>query len=222
MAVLGGLLFIGGSLSASAQRVEPNEPQNEEDDAGLPEFSGGEGQKKPLERAPGQNLPDTPQQRAKLLQSLYAHLATADSEEQAQSVVEAIERLWLHSGSDTVSVLMERSLKAVGDNNAELALKLLDAVVELAPDYAEGWNRRAYVYYMQNDFERALGDLRRVLALEPSHFKALDGLGQILREIGQKKGALKAYQRLLEVHPYWSGARQAIDELKREVEGQPI
>ena len=74
-----------------------------------------------------------------------------------------------------------------GRQEPELALKLLDAVVELAPDYAEGWNRRAYVHYMQSDYERAMGDLRRVLALEPNHFKALDGLAQILREIGEKK-----------------------------------
>jgi tetratricopeptide (TPR) repeat protein len=68
----------------------------------------------------------------------------------------------------------------------------------------------------------ALGDLRRALALDPNHFKALDGLGQILREIGQKKAALKAFKQLLEVHPYWSGAQQLVDELAREVEGQGI
>jgi tetratricopeptide (TPR) repeat protein len=75
---------------------------------------------------------------------------------------------------------------------------------------------------VQNDIERALGDLRRTLALDPHHFKALDGLAQILREIGQKKAALKAFKELLEVHPYWSGAKQAIEELEREVEGQGI
>jgi len=64
--------------------------------------------------------------------------------------------------------------------------------------------------------------LRRALALDPNHFKALDGLGQILREIGQKKAALKAFKQLLEVHPYWSGGQQLVDELAREVEGQGI
>ena len=91
-----------------------------------------------------------------------------------------------------------------------------------SPEFPEGWHRRAYVYYMQNDYTRAIGDLRRVLALEPNHFKALDGLGQILREIGEKKAALAAYKKLLDVHPNASDASQAIEQLEREVEGQGI
>ena len=50
----------------------------------------------------------------------------------------------------------------------------------------------------------------------------LEGLAQILREVGQKKGALQAFKKLLDVHPYWSGAQQAINELERDVEGQGI
>ena len=113
-------------------------------------------------------------------------------------------------------------MRAIAENNLELAKKLLDHVVALAPDFTEGWDRRAYVSFMGNDVDHALGDLRRALALDPNHFKALEGLGQILREIGQTKAALEAFRKLLSVHPYWSGAQQAIDELEREVEGQGI
>jgi tetratricopeptide (TPR) repeat protein len=172
--------------------------------------------------AAGPTLPKTPADREKMLSDLYAHLATAGDEDSAKAVADAIERIWLNSGSDTIDVLMERSMKAVGDKNYDLALKLLDHVVALAPDYSEGWNRRAYVHYMQSEVDLALGDLRRTLALDPNHFKALDGLGQILREIGQKKPALKAFKQLLDVHPFWSGAQDAVDELEREVEGQGI
>lgn len=172
--------------------------------------------------AKAQPTPDSPADRAKMLADLYAHLAAADSEADAQPVTEAIERLWLYSGSDTINLLMERSLHAVSEKRPELALQLLDAVVELAPDFAEGWNRRAYVYYMQNDYERALGDLRRVLALEPNHFKALDGLAQIFKETGNKKGALKAYKELMQVNPHQSGVADSVKELTREVEGQGI
>jgi len=157
-----------------------------------------------------------------VLNDLYALLATADDEESAKAVADAIERVWLHSGSATIDLLMERSMKAVTDKKLDLAKKLLDNVVELAPDYTEAWNRRAYVYFVGNDVEHALGDLRRVLALDPNHFKALDGFAQILREIGQKKAALRAFRQLLDVHPYWEGAKQAVDELEREVDGQGI
>jgi len=181
-----------------------------------------QGPPKPPPVRPGSALPKSPAEREKTLADLYALLATADDEESAKAIADAIERVWVHSGSATIDLLMERSIKAMNEKKVDLALKLLDQVVELAPDFTEGWNRRAYVYFVQNDIERALGDLRRTLALDPHHFKALDGLGQILREIGQKKAALKAFKELLDVHPYWSGAKQAIEELEREVEGQGI
>lgn len=170
----------------------------------------------------GSALPKTPAEREKTLSDLYALLATADDEEAAKAIADAIERVWMHSGSATIDLLMERAMKAMSEKNTDLALKLFDHVVELAPDFTEAWNRRAYVHFVLNDVERALGDLRRALALDPHHYKALDGLGQILREVGQKKGALKAFQQLLEVHPFWQNAKQAVDELEREVEGQGI
>jgi len=181
-----------------------------------------QGPPKPPAGRPGSVLPKTPAEREKTLSDLYALLATADDEESAKAIADAIERVWVHSGSATIDLLMERSIKAMNEKKVDLALKLLDSVVELAPDFTEGWNRRAYVYFVQNDIERALGDLRRTLALDPHHFKALDGLAQILREIGQKKAALEAFKELIDVHPYWSGAKQAIEELEREVEGQGI
>ena len=170
----------------------------------------------------GSALPKTPAEREKTLSDLYALLATADDEDAAKAVSDAIERVWLYSGSATIDLLMERSNKAMAEKKVDLALQLLDHVVALAPDFTEAWNRRAYVYFTQNNVERALGDLRRALALDPNHFKALDGLAQILREIGQKKAALKAFQQLLDVHPYWPGAKQTVEELEREVEGQGI
>ncbi|HZA01052.1 MAG TPA: tetratricopeptide repeat protein [Hyphomicrobiaceae bacterium] len=167
-----------------------------------------------------QSIPDSAIERARLLDDLYAHLAAAEDERAAERAAEAIARVWRASGGDTAKVLMERADKAIKDKQNALALQLLDAVVALAPDCAEGWSQRAHVLFLESEFERALGDLRRALALDPSHFKALHAFAQILIEMGQKKGALKAYEKLLEVHPYWPGARQSIEELTREVGGQ--
>jgi tetratricopeptide (TPR) repeat protein len=170
----------------------------------------------------GSAMPKTPAERDKTLSDLYALLATAEDEDTAKAIADAIERVWVHSGSPTIDLLMERAIKAMSEKKTGLAMKLFDSVVELAPDFTEAWNRRAYVYFVQEDVDRALGDLRRALALDPHHFKALDGLAQILREIGQKRAALKAFKELIEVHPYWPGAKQAIEELEREVDGQGI
>jgi tetratricopeptide (TPR) repeat protein len=207
--------LVPAPLSAQAPKADTDKPSDQAKPKAAPD---------PKIKGTPRNsaLPKTPAEREKTLSDLYALLATAEDEEVAKAITDAIERVWLHSGSATVDLLMERSHKAVSEKKTDLALKLLDAVVDLAPDFTEGWNRRAYLHFVQKNTERALGDLRRALALDPNHFKALDGLGQILRELGQKKPALKAFQQLLEVHPYFSGAKQAVEELEREVEGQGI
>lgn len=167
-------------------------------------------------------LPETAEEKARLLRDLYAHLATAEDAEAANRVAARIERLWAHSGSDTVGLLMERANAAMSTKKTELALELLGRAVKLAPDYAEAFNRRAFVYFTDNNFEGAVGDLRRVLALDPNHYKAMDGLIQIWREVGNKRGAYMVLKQLVEVHPHWSGAKQVLEELKKEVEGQDI
>ncbi len=167
-------------------------------------------------------LPKSAAERDRTLADLYALLATADDENAAKVIAEGIERIWLHSGSPTVDLLLGRAMKAAGEKNFDSALRLMDNVVEQAPDFTEGWSRRAYVNFQRNDVGAALGDLRRALALDPNHFKSLEGLGQILREIGQKKAALQVFRQLQEVYPYWPGAQQTVDDLTREVEGQGI
>ena len=190
------------------------------------------GPEMPPPQAPGPKAPGpaakkkaaeaAPKDKDAMLTELYAHLAKAPDADQAAEISKTIEGLWLHSGSDTIGVLMRRGLKAVNEQRNDLALKMFDAVVELAPDYAEGWSRRAYVYYLQSDTEHAVGDLRRALAIDPNHYKALDGLARILRDSGQKKSALRAYQQLLRINPFADGAKEAESALSVEVEGQGI
>jgi tetratricopeptide (TPR) repeat protein len=170
------------------------------------------------EGAGGQTL----EEHTKLLDELYARLATAPDEATATQITSAIEQLWQHSGSATADLLVARASAAIESDRRDLAMKLLNAAVELQPDFAEAWNRRAYLFYLEDDYKRALGDIRRVLALEPNHYKALEGLANILRQLGEKKGALSALDSLLKVHPNASGAKQARDDLKLQVEGQGI
>lgn len=180
-----------------------------------------EGEKDRADATPA-TPPDTPTQRRRALDDLYAHLAATENSQTAVPLASAIERLWVFSGSDTIDVLMERVLKAVAEQRLDLAEQLADTIVDLEPGYAEGWNRRALVSYLQGDYENALNALTRALAIEPNHFKALDGLAQIMRQQGDKVAALGIYRKLLEVHPYWEGAQDAFDQLKREVEGDGI
>jgi tetratricopeptide (TPR) repeat protein len=172
--------------------------------------------------SPLEKPPQTAEEKAKVLGDLYAHLATAETEEAAKKTAALIERLWAYSGSETVDLLMLRVGKAVAAKNLEAAQRFLDRVVALAPDYTEGFMRRAYVFLSQNNYEAGLGDLRRVLALDPSHYRAMEDLAQAWRETGNKKGALRVLRQGLDVHPFAANVKSTIEELQREVEGQGI
>ncbi|MDX2288719.1 MAG: tetratricopeptide repeat protein [Hyphomicrobiaceae bacterium] len=239
LALVGVALLLGSSLPASAQYPDPPQPEGPVEPT-VPKPADPKATEPPAQ-SPGANarirsgasdepyhkqvqqgLPQTPAKRAQALGNLYALLATAPDQATATEIATTIEGLWRLSYSDTVAVLLDRAAQVQSENRTELAIKLLDAVVELAPDFADGWYRRAILHYGQNDFARALGDLRRALALEPNHFRAMEGLAQVLREAGQKKGALEAYRQVMGVHPFIQGGEETLRELEREVEGQGI
>lgn len=157
-----------------------------------------------------------------VLGSLYDQLQKAESEESAELVVSAIEKLWSRSGSETADILMERAGLAIKARNYNLATRILTALTEVEPGYAAGWNQLATVYFLEDRFFEAMQQLRYVLAIDPRHFKAIEGLGIILRETGNKKAALAVTRRALAIHPHMKTAKQAEEELAREVEGQGI
>ncbi len=160
--------------------------------------------------------------RAELLATLYDQLKSAESVESADLIVSAIEKVWSASGSDTADLLVQRSNLALKARNFELALIILSGLTDIEPRYAEGWNQLATIYFLQEDYRQAMRQLRQVLALEPRHFKAIEGLGIILRETGHDEAALKATRKALEIHPHLKSAKQAEEELAREIEGQRL
>ncbi len=160
--------------------------------------------------------------RKVVLNTLYDQLSAAKNAESAQIVVSAIDRLWSQSGSDTTDLIMQRALVALQDRDYDLAVELLESVSEIDPRFAAGWNQLATVYYLQDRYGAAMRGLRQVLAMDPRHFKAIEGLGIILRETGNKEAALKVMRRALEIHPFLETAKKAAEELELEVEGQEI
>lgn len=167
-------------------------------------------------------LPQTAEEKRVQLSNLYAQLAAAEDEKAAAELAKKIEQLWRLSGSDTVNLLISRAAKVAAEKRNDLAEKLLDRAATIAPDYTEVFSQRAFYFYSQNNLTAALGDLRRALALDPNHFKALEGLVQVWRDTGNKKAAFEVLKRLLDVHPFAAGAQEAYDELKVEVEGRGI
>ncbi len=156
------------------------------------------------------------------LDFLFGALKTAPDEASAKYVEGQIWSLWTQTRSDTTALLMLRAKTAMDAKNMEVALKLLDAVVKLKPDYVEGWNRRATLYYLTNDYTRSMADIEQVLMREPRHFGALAGLGMIMQELGDDKRALDAFRKALAINPYIEKVPELVKTLTEKVEGRDI
>jgi tetratricopeptide (TPR) repeat protein len=156
------------------------------------------------------------------LDTLFDALKIAPDDSSAKAIEERIWTVWMVSGSDTCNLLMSRVKAAAEGKDYDLALKLLNAIIVIKPDYIEAWNQRATIFYLQNDYGHALADIREVLAREPRHFGALSGLGLILQDIGDDKHALEAYRKALAVDPHLEHIPDVVKTLTEKVEGRDI
>ena len=177
-------------------------------------------QQKPPE-APSK-LPKVGADRTRGLDFLFGALKAAPDEASAKHVEARIWALWLQAPSDTAALLMMRAKAAMDAQQTDTALKLLDAVVKLRPDYVEAWNRRATLYYLKNDYAHSLQDIEQVLVREPRHFGALAGLGMIMQDIGDDKRALDAFRKALAVNPHLEKVPELVKTLTEKVEGRDI
>jgi tetratricopeptide (TPR) repeat protein len=172
---------------------------------------------------PPGNLPSVQHgEHALNLDRLFDALKVAPDNESAKYVENRIWSLWLATDSDTTTLLMSRVKTALDAKDLDLAINLLNAIIEIKPDYVEAWNRRATVYYMKKDFDHAIADIEQVLKREPRHFGALSGLGMIFQELGNDKDALGAYRRALAVHPHLERIPDLVKQLSEKVDGRDI
>jgi tetratricopeptide (TPR) repeat protein len=160
--------------------------------------------------------------RTQNLDRLFEALKIAPDDESAKYIENRIWAIWLSSASDTANLLMGRAKTALDGKDFELAIKLLNAVIDIRPDFTEAWNRRATVYYTQKDFGHALADIQEVLKREPRHFGALAGLGIILQEMGDDKRALEVFRRALAIHPHLERIPDLVKRLTDKVDGRDI
>lgn len=155
------------------------------------------------------------------LDDLFSRLQQAEAEE-AGRIESEIWIEWSKSGSPAMDLLLQRGrdAMAVGDNTT--AIDHFTAIIDQSPDFAEAWNARATAFYNVGDFGPSVGDIARVLTLNPRHFGALSGLGMILEESGKTERALKVYKAALALHPNLEGVKDAIERLETEAEGQEL
>jgi tetratricopeptide (TPR) repeat protein len=137
-------------------------------------------------------------------------------------VEDEIERRMSFSGSASADLLLRRGIAALEAQDYTAAIDHLTALVDHAPEFAEGWNSRASAYFLAGLYGPAMEDLARVLVLEPRHFGALSGIGIIFEETSQPLRALAAFRAAAAIHPQNPDIQAAITRLERATEGTAL
>lgn len=155
--------------------------------------------------------------RAHELDTLFAELKTARTPDEGARIEHDILDIWHESGDAHIDRLLRLSIVAMNMQAYQQALFYLDQVVTMKPDFAEGWNKRATVYFYVDDFAHSMADIEQTLVLEPRHFGALAGLGMIMVRVGDRRHAIDAFKKALEVYPTLQGVRAAVDQLEQQI-----
>ncbi len=171
--------------------------------------------------AEGDDLEQLEDRSAETLNSLFDDLRRQTNEKAAKRISRKIWDEWTDSGSPSIDLLMLRVGQAMKDKRNNVALDLLDQVITLAPDYAEGWNRRATLHYVMREFGRSISDIERVLLLEPRHFGALSGLAVMLQTLDKDEKALETWYKVLEIYPASAQAQTNVIKLEDKLAGNP-
>jgi tetratricopeptide (TPR) repeat protein len=156
------------------------------------------------------------------IDQLFEALKLAPTDEAARAVEAQIWQAWLQQGSPAVQLLMRRGMRHLHARSLDDALEDFDAVIALAPEVAEGWNKRATVYFLRGEHDNAARDIAETLAREPRHFGALAGLSQVHEARGDLMAALRAFEAAIAIHPRLPGAEQRLKDLRRRALGEGI
>jgi tetratricopeptide (TPR) repeat protein len=155
------------------------------------------------------------------LEGLFYQLRTAGAALDGKRAESEIWQIWTEGVDEDSNILMWRGLVFMKRSDYAAALEVFAALTEKAPDFAEGWNKKATVEFMLDDYDASVRDIERTLALEPRHFGALSGLGQIYLTLGRKEAALKAFEAALAINPHLESLRTTVESLRKEIGGQP-
>jgi len=145
--------------------------------------------------------------------------ALRDSDEDMRHQAEqAIWRIWARSGNQEVDALYQTGIEQMNAGELQQAIVTFTRIIELKPDFAEGWNKRATLYFLAGDLRKSLADCDEVMKRNPYHFGALSGYALIYTRLEYYDRALEYSRRALDVNPNLDGVRRNIDLLERLLE----
>ena len=128
---------------------------------------------------------------------------------------QAMWRVWSRSGDDETDRLLGIGVEAMSERRGQVAVETFTRIIERRPDFAEGWNKRATVYYLLGEYRKSLADCDEVMKRNPYHFGALSGYGMIYLQLGDPARALGYFERALAVNPNLSQVEESVETLRQ-------
>ncbi|MDF1747570.1 MAG: tetratricopeptide repeat protein [Alphaproteobacteria bacterium] len=168
-------------------------------------------------------MPSLADQEDKRLDSLFDILHTAPLHSQEAYIAQqGIWALWVQAPTASGRVLMRQGIQQMSQGDLDQAVETFSALIALEPDFAEAWNKRATIYFMQGNYADALADIDETLTLEPRHFGAKSGLGLIFDAMEEPEAAIDAFREALKINPHMEQIRARIEQLKKQLEGRQL
>ena len=156
------------------------------------------------------------------LDGLLLALRAAPNEEVAGAIENQVRKLWQEAASPALRLLLARGGRELNEGNASEAFDSFDAVLDLDADLLEGWRGRAQARLRLGDTGGAVRDIQEVLRREPRHFAALQDLSRMAESRGDYRGALAAWQKVLEADPRSPGGQDRLRDLRRRALGEAL
>ncbi len=159
----------------------------------------------------------------KNLDQLFQKLKNENNQSIARSIEDKIWELWTtHNSDNSLTQMMNYGTVLMNNRNYDEANRIFTKIINADPQWAEGWNKRATVYYYQKKYELSQADIDKVIELENRHFGALSGQGMVQIKLDNLEKALDSYKKVLEIYPSNKAAQTLVDEIEKTIKEETI
>lgn len=156
------------------------------------------------------------------LDMLFEQLQETRNPIEAKQLERKIWEAWGRTQSDTLDALMQGGIAVMDKGDYKRAQDIFSTMIELKPDLAEAYNKRATVRFLAGDYAGSVADIERTLKFEPRHFGALAGLGTIMERLDNLPEALRAWRRALAANPHMGDGPEKLRELRRRIDAREL
>jgi len=208
-ALSGGLTLIGGTLLLVAVPAPAQDKPKPTREQALSDLVGGDVEAR-RQAAAGLGDVGVTSDAPALLRAL------SDPDEVVRRLAEhSVWQVWSRSGDPVIDSLFQLGVVEMNRGDAEAAIQTFTTIIDKKPDFAEGWNKRATIYFLIGEYDKSLRDCDEVVKRNPDHFGVLAGYGQIYLQLGQPERALGYFERALKINPNLRQVEVAVEELRR-------